>query len=140
MNLRPLTDEQLLINTKRLAARERGIMIEVLHHLLEVNRRKAFSPRFQSLFAYATLELGYSSDQASRRIDAMRLLKEIPEIEEKVASAELNLTIMGLAQKHFRNQASNREEKIEVLKAIEGKSTREAERELIKRSSQPDRL
>ena len=140
MNLRQLTDERLLSNTKRLASNEREIMIQVLHHLLEVNRRKVFSPRFKSLFEYATTELGYSADQASRRLDAMRLLKELPEIEGKVASAELNLTVMGLAQNYFRNETSTREEKIEVLRAIEGKSTREVTRELLKRSSQPERM
>ncbi len=140
MNLRPLTDDQLLTNIKRLANTEREIMIQVLHHLLEVNRRKVFSPQFRSLFEYATVELGYSADQASRRLDAMRLLKEIPEIEGKVATAELNLTVMGIAQTYFRNESSTREEKIEILEAIAGKSTREVTKELIKRSSQPERL
>ncbi len=140
MNLRPLTDDQLLSNTKSLATTEREIMIQVLHHLLEVNRRKVFSPRFRSLFEYTTVELGYSADQASRRLDAMRLLKEIPEIEGKIATAELSLTVMGLAQTYFRNELSTREQKIEVLTAIAGKSTREATRDLIKRSSQPERL
>lgn len=73
MKLRSLTDNELLENTKRLALKERAIMIEVLHHLNEVNFRKAFSPKFQSLFQYATMELGYSADQAARRIDAMKL-------------------------------------------------------------------
>lgn len=139
MNLRALSDEQLLSEIKRLAGCEREVMIKVLHHLLEVDLRKLFSPQYRSLFEYSVQELGYSADQASRRLDAMRLLREIPAIESKVASAELNLTVMGLAQTHFRNEVCTVEEKAEILRAIEGKSTREAVRELMKRSSTPDR-
>lgn len=139
-NLRVLSDQQLLENTKNLATKEREIIVEVLQHLLEVNFRKLFSPRYKSLFEYATKELGYSEDQAARRISAMRLLKEVPQIETEISNGKLNLTTLGLAQTHFRNEATPTKEKAEILKSIEGKSTREVMRELVCRSSEPDRL
>ena len=106
MNLKSLTDEQLFTATKSLAAAERTLLTKVLWHLAEIQRRKALSPSYKSLFEYSLKELGYSEDQAARRIAAMRLLVELPEIEPKIASGELSLTTLGLAQTHFRNETT----------------------------------
>ena len=43
MNLNNLSDENLLQNTQRLVAQEREVLIEVLHHLKEIERRRLFS-------------------------------------------------------------------------------------------------
>ena len=57
----------------------------------------------------------------------------------------LNLTNVAHAQKHFQNEFKNGNplgvaEKKEILKTLENKSTREAERELLSRSSNPIQL
>jgi hypothetical protein len=44
-----------------------------------------------SLFAYAIGELGYSEAAASRRIEAMRAIREVAELEIKIESGELSL-------------------------------------------------
>ena len=150
MNLRSLTDKQLFATTKSLAAAERSLLTKVLWHLAEIQRRKAFSPRYKSLFEYSMKELGYSEDQSARRIAAMRLLVELPEIEPKIANGDLSLTTLGLAQTHFRNESNfqkshspapvNRAKKMETLALLEGKSTRQALRNLIAISSAPEKL
>ena len=56
------------------------------------------------VYEYAIKKLGYSEDQAYRRLAAMRLLKEIPELEEKINSGSLNLTHMGMAQSLFKRE------------------------------------
>ncbi len=104
MNLRKISDPELLANTEKLARQEREILTRVLHHLREIERRRLFSALgYKSLFEYAVKRLGYSDDQAGRRIAAMRLLQEIPEIESKIESGALTLTNIGMAQSLFRS-------------------------------------
>jgi hypothetical protein len=43
MNLRKLTDLSLLEKTTELVQRERELLTEILHHLLEIERRRLFS-------------------------------------------------------------------------------------------------
>lgn len=136
MNLRLLTDQTLLASTERLVQQERQLLVEILHHLREIERRRLFSDLgYSSLFTYCTDKLGYSSDQAARRISAMRLLKDIPEMEEKLQTGALSLTNAAMAQTHFKHEERtdkplSAEKKREVLHYLEGKSSREAERAL----------
>src|SRR4051794_3851889 len=101
-----LDNNTLLNKTKSLATAERKITLEVLHHLREIFRRRLFALRgFNSIFEYATKELGYSDASAQRRLAAMRLLTEIPEAEDKIKSGELTLTNAAQAQKLFNSEA-----------------------------------
>jgi hypothetical protein len=152
--LRELSDSRLLELTRELAHKERYILTEVLQHLGEIQSRKLFSPKYRSLFEYARVELGYSEDQAARRIAAMRLLRELPEIADKVTTGALSLSVLGLAQTHFRNEKAfvaanpgniaakdlSPASKIETLRLLEGKSARDATRILMDRSSCPEQL
>ena len=80
-----MSDAVLLETTDKLVAQERGLLISILEHLREIDRRRLFCDLgYNSLFEYAVKRLKYSEDQAGRRIAAMLLLKELPEIEEKI--------------------------------------------------------
>jgi len=93
MQLNHLSDRALLADTKNLAQTERGLLTKVIHHLREIDRRRLYSDLgYGSLFEYAVKELQYSEGQAGRRLQAMRMIKEIPEVERKIASGELNLS------------------------------------------------
>ena len=99
-----LKDQELLKATADLVQRERNVLTLVLHHLREVERRKLFSDLgYSSLFEYCVRELKYSEGQAGRRIQAMRLLKELPEIEAMIRSGSLSLTNLSQAQSYFRD-------------------------------------
>src|SRR5690348_12586469 len=79
---------------------ERKLTLEILHHLQEISRRRLYAYRgFGSLFEYVTKELGYS-DAA-----AMRLLTEIPEMETKIKTGAISLSIAAQAQKLFQSEA-----------------------------------
>lgn len=55
--------------TDQLVQQERELLIEILRHLREIERRRLFSALgFKSLFDYAVKRLKYSEDQAGRRI------------------------------------------------------------------------
>jgi hypothetical protein len=140
MNLNLLTDQSLHQQLKSFVCQERTLVTKVLEHLQEVERRRLYSDfKRSSLFDYAVKELGYSEDQAHRRIQAMRLMKTLPEVKEKLSSGALSLTNAAKAQGLFRRASQsdvvkpmNNKSKLAVLKSIEHKSTRDAERELLK--------
>jgi len=134
MNLKILTDESLHEHNIQGAREEREVLTRMLHQLRETERRRLFSKyKCTSLFDYAVRHLKYSGDQAHRRIQAMRLLKDLPEVEAKINSGALNLTNLALAQKLFvkrkrSGKAIEPEKKIEVLSRLEHQTTREAEK------------
>jgi hypothetical protein len=135
LNLRHLSDENLLRDTETLVHRERSVVTDILHHLREIDRRRLFLKLgFRSLFDYCVRKLAYSEDQAYRRIAAMRLLKELPQIEEKLNSGAVSLTNVSVAQKLFRHEKREgkrdftAQQKLEVLEKLENKSAREAEK------------
>ncbi len=147
MNLNQLKDEQILLQIKNLVQNERELLASILHHLREVERRRLFSElKYSSLFEYAIKELKYSEAQAQRRIQAMRLLKELPQVEEKIQAGTLNLSNLCQAQSYFRaaekksktekSSPLTSQEKIEVLEQLENKSARDGEKLLL--SLQPE--
>ena len=139
MTLKHLSDDVLIEQLKKLVHEEREILMSVLHHLREVERRRLFA-KYQcgSLFAYAVTELKYSESQADRRISAMRLLRDVPpqdtpQIEAKITSGRLSLTNLVLAQTLFsKEKKAGRqmtvETKLEVLSQLENQTTRQAEK------------
>ncbi len=141
MNLRSLTDDLLLKSTLQLAQKERKTTLEVLHHLLEIERRSLFAVlSYSSLFEYTLKELKYSEGAAQRRISSMRLLKEVPEMEKKIESGDLSLSALSQAQTFFRQEKCGIEQKREILISLEKKSRREVERKLLSLSSEPLKL
>ena len=91
--MKHLTDQDLLVAMEHLVQQERELLTSVLAHLREIERRRLFCDLgFPSPFAYAVEKLRYSHDQAFRRISAMRLLKEIPELGQKLETGSLTLT------------------------------------------------
>jgi hypothetical protein len=142
MNLRSISDQELLSKTRDLVAQEREVLIDILHHLREIERRRLYSDLKQaSLFDYCINVLKYSNAQADRRIKAMRAIRELPQIEDGLASGKLSLTNVAKAQEFFRQEAKagvvGTKEKLEVFKSLENKSTRDAEKILFAQSSLP---
>jgi hypothetical protein len=138
MNLEHLSDIDLLRETKEYVLKERVLTANILHHLQEVEVRRLYlAEGYSSLFVFCMKELGYDEHQTQRRISAMRLLREIPQLEPKIASGELSLTALNKAKSMFNKMAKRNEpikvqDKIEILKSLENKSIRECDKELIK--------
>lgn len=133
MNLKHLTDKVLLADMRILVANEREISLKVLHHLKEIERRRLFSDLgYPSLYEYAIRELGYSEPAAHRRISAARLLKEMPEIENKIVDGTFSLTNLSMISQLFKNeQISDVVAKKEILKKIEGTTKKECEKVIM---------
>ena len=105
LEIKKLSDQNLLFQTKYLVQKERNITIQVLRHLSEIESRKLHLKRgFASLFDYAVRDLGYSHSAAYRRIKVMKLCREVPEIVSKLKTGSLNLTTVSKLQAYFEKQ------------------------------------
>lgn len=133
MILKKISNVELLNELKALVFNERRQLTEILFHLKEVDRRRLhLSEGYASLFDYAVKALGYSEAQAYRRISGMQLLKEVPELEQTLKEGRLNLTHLSQAREYFKMEQKKKrplsvEEKVEILKALENKTTRETQ-------------
>src|SRR5688572_5601806 len=106
MNLTHLCDEVLHQETAKLFQQERTLLTTIIHHLRENDRRRLYSSfKYESLTDYLVFEFGLSEDQAWRRIDAIRLLEELPEIEAKIQAGAHCLTNLNLAHALFKKEA-----------------------------------
>jgi hypothetical protein len=136
MNLKHLTDKELVKETKRLVQSEREITTEVLHHIKEIDSRKLFSDYgHSSMMSYAIKELNYSESAAARRIQSARMLGAMPEIENKINDGTLSLSNLSKAAGFFnRENIKEPSKRKAILKEIENKSARECEKTLLEMS------
>lgn len=134
MNFNSISDSQLLERTRYWARTEQESLINLLYHIREVNSRRLYADlKYQSIHEYLVGELGYSEPEAGRRVSAMRLMRDMPELDEKVKRGELTLTNMCLAQSMFlKEQKAGRplscDQKRNLLNKLLNCSTREANR------------
>ena len=97
-----LTDDELLRETRRLAARSNQLFAALLLHLGEVETRGLHrARRCASLYTYCIYELRFSEDAAARRAAAARWVKQFPVILEHVANGEIHLTGLLMIGPHL---------------------------------------
>lgn len=134
MNLNQLNRIQLDQRLQTLVGRERELLHEILLTIKEVHARRTYLEfGFPNLFAYLTGRMGLSAGSAQRRIEAMRLLKEIPSVGEKIASGKLNLQQITLVQKTAREAGKHSkvvtaEDKKAVIEKIGHKNFQESQK------------
>lgn len=130
------SDSELISQTRTVVAEERKLTARVLQHLEEIERRKLhLEPDVGSLFEFCQRELGYSENEAHCRISAMRLAREVPQVVEAMETGKLSLTNLARAQTFFRQEKKSGRPvavaaKQELLKELEGLSTRACDRKL----------
>ena len=97
-----LGDQQLLDQTRRLAANQRCLEVHILDHLDEIDRRGlALRRGFSSLFDYAVRELRFTDAAAQRRIQAMRLCRRHGWVRASLQSGELSMTAAAQLETTF---------------------------------------
>ncbi len=114
-------NEKLILLTRN----ERKITNEILNHIILFQKVGGYLKLgYSSMHQYLTRALGYSDDMSYRRLKAAQLMQEVPEIEDKLKSGELNLTQAVLVQKSVETaQKENgtkvtKEKKEKLIKAI----------------------
>jgi len=121
-----LTDEQLLVQVKTLAAREREVTAQLIASLGELDVRRLYlAEGYSSLFTYCTQCLHLSEHAAYGRIEAARAARRWPIILERLADGSLTLTTVCLLACHL-TPGNYRT----VLEAAKHKSKREVEQQV----------
>ncbi len=143
IDLKSLTSHELLLETEKAVKNERLSTAQVVKLFEEIYARRLYLEQgYPSLFEMAVKHFGYCAGSAQRRINSMKLMRELPEIEERLESGELSLSAASTLQGFFisekrENKAYSRLEKLDVTLSCLNKSTREVERKLVALS--PDR-
>ncbi len=137
-------DKKLIDETDMAVQAEREATVQVLKNFIEIDRRRIFSALGKGSFKeFVMSRYNFSEDETWRRINAMKLLREIPEVEEKMESGSISMTHLGVAQSLFKHESKKHdrtftpEEKLEVLEKMENTSTREAQRMAFSMASSP---
>lgn len=137
-DIKNLSDTELLSHTHKAVQHEREAIMTVLRSFQEIeNRRLHVARGYGSMHEFCVKELGYDDGCAHRRIAASRLLKELPILEKKIENGTVSLTVASQAHRFFKAEAKKNkpyaiEAKEDLIKALEGKSTRQTEKILAK--------
>ena len=144
MLLKNLSNFHLVERFNKLVRTERKITQLVLECISEIDCRKLYLQKaYSSLFDYLVNEFGYSPSAASRRIESARLLREVPEMAEKIETGALNLSQLSKVQQAIRTiqKAEERRmgtyEKRELLRKIENTTQEKTELILAKELNLP---
>lgn len=135
-----LSNSDLISRMEKLVQTERKITNSILSHICEINRRRLFADLgYPSLFEMLVKKYGYSESAAYRRIQAARLLAEVPEVAKKIESGAINLTQMAKVQTalaarakevrkiHGPTQFTLKPKAAEILGKIENSTQRQTE-------------
>ncbi|MBC7467445.1 MAG: HNH endonuclease [Bdellovibrio sp.] len=133
-SIRKLTNSDLDLNLKKLVVNERELLVELLKHIAEVDRRKLhLTFAYPSLFEYLTKHIGYSNGSAQRRIDAARLANDVVQLGSNLETGQINLSQVTLLQKAIRQvqiesgTKINASTKVELIHELKGKTFSESE-------------
>ena len=112
-SLTNLDSAELLASLKSLVKEERRITCELVERIAEVIRRKLFyGLGYSSVLDWLTGDLGYSVSAAYRRLEAARLLLDVPELSEKLESGSLSLSVAAKLQTAVRQQEKRSGQKV----------------------------
>lgn len=121
-----LSHDDLELHFTKLVQTERKITHLVLECIAEIDSRKLYLERaYPSLFEYLVRGFGYSPSAAVRRIDSARLLREIPDLSQKLETGALNLSQISRVQRAVRatekiqSRRIDTTEKLSILQKIE---------------------
>ena len=135
MQLQTFSDQDLLSATHAVSVREKAATLELLEHLLEVEKRDlAFKQGFSSMWEYLHRGLAYCESAASERVAAMRLLKRAPEAAQLMTEQKLSLSTAAKVQHFVRALEKTEHRKVDaketqtLLAQVSGKSRREVEK------------
>lgn len=104
-NIKKLTNSELNTNILSLVKSERKITHQVLLYINEIELRRLYLiDECNSMFDFLVKKLSYSESAAYRRLSAARLLKQVPEISDKLESGSLNLTQLSQLQSALKQE------------------------------------
>lgn len=123
IGLQSVSDNALVRRLERLRGCERNIVVRILHHLHEAEKRSLYLRRgYCSLFEFCTEHLKYSRSAAGRRIAAARALGDFPVLKEELLSGSITLYNLALVSRILTVENFS-----EIVPRIRNRSSRDVE-------------
>jgi hypothetical protein len=133
-NLGALSDAELVEGLYRVVGSGWRLLAELLAHLCEVeDRRLHLDAGYPSLFAYCVARLGFTEDEAYRRINVARLARRAPIVFTWIAEGRLSLSVAALLHPYVLAPHLQ-----QLIEAVAGKSVKQAREALAALFPQPD--
>jgi hypothetical protein len=135
--MKHLSSEELLARTKNLVAEERRSTLALIEHLQEIQDRRLYAELgYASLWEFATRYLGLSEGAAQRRIQAMRLTRDVPEAKVALESGRLSLSNAAkvLSFRQAERKQGRRHDAPRLLTELTDCSQKECEKKLFELS------
>jgi hypothetical protein len=127
------TNSQVHVSLKQLSRSERKITHEVLLHVIEVEKREIYRDySYDRVYEYLIEEMSYDESGAYRRIQAARILKNSPDISEKLVEGTLKLTQLVKLDTFIKHEMKEgklvtQETRDQILNKLEHKTGKETE-------------
>jgi 5-methylcytosine-specific restriction endonuclease McrA len=129
-----VSDHDLLERMPHLVLAERGSTANVIQHLVEIDRRRIYlDAACRSLACYCIERLGYSEDEAGKRVRVAELARRIPRALEELRSGAIHLTGLWLLA-----PVLSEENAAELLAEARQKTRRQIEELIARRFPKPD--
>ena len=105
-----LSNTELWNQTALLATEIRNKEVLFLDYLREIERRELHKLRgYGSLHEYLVDELKYSDGAAHRRIKSMQLVRDLPEVKQKLETGELSLSRCKSSSSFFQSAITRKQ-------------------------------
>ena len=97
-----LSDSELVARLPALVQAERHAMVDVIEHLVEMERRRLYLRlSVSSLYRYCIERLGYGEDAALKRHRVAKLALRLPQVLDELRAGTLHLTGLFLLSRHL---------------------------------------
>ena len=142
MTLNTQSNNDIISHVKLLVQMEKSLTVQIIDTLLEIDQRRAFLPKQTNMYAFLIEELGYCTGTAMLRLNAMRALKVVPEVREKILDNRLSLNdvakTQGYINKVNRSTAEplSMTEQREFFEVAEKVSAKELEAALVNKHNE----
>jgi 5-methylcytosine-specific restriction endonuclease McrA len=135
--LQSLTDTDLVKQVQNLFQREKRLGDAILLGLKEIKARRVFAAMgYPSLFEFLVKHFGLSESATYQRLQALKLIEAVPEVQAHLLDGTLSLSNAALVQSFIQNQEKetplNIETKKELIESVKGKTHKEARLTLAK--------
>ncbi|HKY36904.1 MAG TPA: hypothetical protein VJN18_13245, partial [Polyangiaceae bacterium] len=129
-----LPDSELVARLPALVQAERHAMVDVIEHLVEMERRRLYLRlSVSSLYRYCIDRLGYAEDAALKRHRVAQLALRLPQALEELRAGTIHLTGLFLLSTHLTEDNA-----ATLLGEARGKSRRQIEELIARWFPRPD--
>jgi 5-methylcytosine-specific restriction endonuclease McrA len=135
--LQLLNDTDLVKQVQNLFQKEKRLGDAILLGLKEIKARRVFAAMgYPSLFEFLVKHFGLSESATYQRLQALKLIEAVPEVQHDLFDGTLSLSNAALVQSFIQNQEKetplNLEAKKELIESVKGKTHKEARLTLAK--------